>query len=182
MPCRILIQATTTDKKRKGRIKIARDEPAVWGKKEVPPDYAYLRITDADAAEMKEFSGPWLKTFQRGDVKNPDDSRRVTIEINSKITDEFGDSKGLDPVMQTYLKAEWAATDVSYDARTGVFDMPEKTDMVVLDADLIDKFLMKLGSRYLLPEADVDTALLDSDGVLELTKAQFLSKVIDRTA
>lgn len=185
MPCQLLIAATTHRKQTKGEILRVRDEPVGVSKKQVPPNYINVGITNASAAQVQEFMEVWKTNFQHSTVTNPDLSQQVTVSISQKILDIFGAVRGLKLTLKTYLEDEWSATIISWSPTVNqmVFDVPASTDLAELKRDILDKFEQQLGRRWLFASADVDTVLAPPfDGFIELTKAQVQARVIDRLA
>lgn len=181
MPCQILIAATTHRKQVKGQMIVVRDEPVIWGGKEVPPAYVVLRISNTTAKKVIQFLAGWGTNFEHGVTTNPDLSRQITVSISQKILDIFGAVRGLKLSLKEYLENEWEATVISWSptVRTMVFDVPAGTDLAALEADLLDKYEEHMGPRWLFSEADVDTALA-AGGFIELNKAQAEARIIDR--
>ncbi len=183
MPCQVLIAATTHRKQIKGQMHAARNLPVTWGTQEVPPAYVILEISNASADQVKPFITPWKTDFQYSTITNPDNSIQITASISQNWLDTFGAIHGFKLTMKNYLIDEWAATIIDWDPLTStvIFDVPEGTDLPELKRDVIDKFEEQIGPRWLFAEADVDIAL-GLGGTVELTKAQALSKIIDRAA
>ena len=181
MPCQVLISATTHRKQTKGQMFAVRDEPTEWGGAEGPPKYVILRISNASADQVIEFLVPWKTEFQHSVFTNPDLSKQVTVSVSQKFLDVFGVVHGFKLGIKTYLEDFWTATIVFWDAdsNTLVFNVPADTDLAKLKSDMLDIFEEQLGPRWLFAESDVDIAL-GLGGTVELTKAQAISKIIDR--
>ncbi len=181
MPCQVLIAATTHRKQTKGQMFAVRDEPVTWGGSEGPPKYVILRISNASADQVIAFLVRWKTEFQHSVATNPDLSKQITVTVSQKIIDIFGAIHGFKIQIKEHLEDEWGATIVFWDANSNtiVFNVPEVTDLAELKSNLLDIFEEQLGPRWLFSEADVDTAL-SQGGTVELTKAQALSKIIDR--
>ena len=182
MPCEILVRATNhpNGKWLKGFPVVVKDDPVVWGGQEGPPNYVKVRITDASAQEVENFLANWRNVIEHEIVAENDLGYRIRLSMSVRIAQVFPE-RGMRQEIRNYLESTWGALLVSSDANSATFDIPKPVDLQAVRRDLIDKFEEQIDPvRYMFSSADVDLALAQL-GVISITRAQAMNRIIDRT-
>lgn len=193
MPCEILIAAEDKNHSKKGYPKQVKDVPAsppVWGKKEGPPGYVILRITDARKDQVEHFLEQWHKTFVYEIVNENDQGYRIKVTVDPALVSVSNVNKTIRANLKTYIQNVFGAVIHSYDDYEVVVDVPKpitskpgtEWEMVLtlqeLKEDIHDKFAEVIDHRfYYFEGTDVDYALTEPGGIVEKTKAQVLDMV-----
>lgn len=190
MPCEILIAAKDLNHSKRGYPKNVKDIPCVWGKKECPPGYVILRITDASADQVEHFMQQWLKMFSYQIVNENEQGYRIRITVDPALISASNINKELRAELKDDIQTTYAASIYSYDGYEAVVDVPKpivadagkKTERVLtlqeLKAEIHDKFAEVIDHRFHYFDSNaVDYALLQPSGIVERTKVQALAMV-----
>ena len=182
MLAEILVHALTHDPFLKGSICLIKDSPAVWGRMEAPPDFILVKISDATAAQVVNFTENYKNEIEYTLLNSNELGRRYSLSVNPKILELEGEEAGLKQEIRDLLVDDYAATIVSYTpaTATAIVDIPN-TDWAALKANLKDIFEQHYIDRYVFSESDVDLALANG-GIVTITKTAALARIMDRLA
>lgn len=181
MACEILIAAKDLNHSSKGYPKNVKDIPCVWGKKECPPGYVILRITDASASQVEHFLQQWHKKFAYTIINENEAGYRIKVEVDPALVSASGMNKEVRADMKYYIRNTWDAVIVAYDDFSVFVDIPKVDgvlDLQEVKDDIHDKFAEVIDHRfYYFDSGDVDNALTKPGGIVERTKAQVLTMI-----
>lgn len=187
MPVEILIHAFDHGKAKKGTPQTIKDDSDLsaspWGAREGLPNFVILRISDATKPDVVNYLSNWKREISFSMINSNAEGRRYELSINPKIISEFGMANGIKAEFRSYLEERYAAQVVYWDQSAGVarIDIPN-TDWPALLIDVKEKFEQELSNRrYHFDPSDVDIVVA-AGGFIEQTKAQALSRIIDRLA
>ena len=176
----MLIASVASKKLLKGQLVHVQDEPASWGNMETFPAYVILTVTNSGAAPFRQFMARWKTAFRHEVTTNPDQSSQVRVTISQRITEIFGDTRGIQVAMQTRLVSVWGATIITFTPTLLVFDAPQGTNLLALQADLLDLFEEQLGPQYVFSNTDVDAAIA-AGGALSMKRSAAMARMADRS-
>lgn len=155
-----------------------------WGRREVPPDYCYIRITDLQpGAEADGYLDGGYNDYTVTHVRG--DQWRVTMK--PEVLALAGDEKGVSAKIETDLIGVFGGRKDSQHAtkpvQEKVFTFDKGATKEEIEAHMRDRHRVQfLRGRFLFPVSAVDQALLNKDGRLITTRAAILSSIIDRLA
>ena len=179
MAVEILIQAMEKGPWKKGYPIVAKDTPCEWGNLEVPPYDVILRVTDASKAQVDNYLSQWYNKLIHEIVAENEQGYRIRVSLPAKISQLFP-TKAMRQEIKGYLTDKWNIEIFSSNNDEVVFDIPKPVDLQELKDDLLDKFEEAVDVRkYHFTVEDVDTALANG-GVIEMTKAQVLNRIVNR--
>ena len=82
--------------------------------------------------------------------------------------------------LKDYIVDVWGATIFGHNAYEAIVDIPKPVNLWEVANGISDIFKVRVDTRrYYFTSADVDTAIANG-GVIELTKAQVLSRIQDK--
>lgn len=185
--CEVLIAAKNLNHSLKGFPKHARNTPVVWGRKDCPPSYVILRITDADASQVNHFFAQWYKTFSYEILNENDQGYRIRVTVDPACVSVSGTNREIRTAMKTYIVDTYGAVLFSHDGHEAVVDIPKPLEqhgvavtIPAMKADIHDKFSEYVAHRrFRFTSADVDYALAQPGGIIERTKSQVLAMIKD---
>jgi len=185
MACEVLIAAEDKNHSLKGYPKNVKDVPCVWGKKEGPPGYVILRITDATAAQVEHYLKQWHKQFTYEILAENKQGYRIKVTVDPALVSASGLNKEIRADLKNYIVESYGAQVHRYDLYEAVIDIPkpltingDPTTLQGLRDDVHDKFSEMVDSRfYYFSESDVDYALSQPGGIVERTKAQVVAMI-----
>ncbi len=120
----------------------------------------------------------WKTAFKHEVTTNPDQSSQVRVTISQRITEIFGDTHGIKSTMQARLVNMWGATVLTFTPTLLVFDVPQGTDLLALQADLLDKFEEQLGTQFVFSGVDAAVA---AGGAISQKKNVATAQMTDRS-
>jgi len=173
----ILVNAIAHRKAIKGQLIHIQDTPASWGNREGPPGYVIARVTGATKAQVENFLEKTRNVFNYSHTTALG-VHQVTVSTTVPVISLGG---GFKLKAKEYLEDVWGATFVSWTPPNGpaVFEVSDNINLQEMKDDVLDKMEEKLGPRYHFSSADVDTAIA-AGGLIQLTKAQALNRIVDR--
>ena len=185
MACEILIAAIDLNVSKKGYPLTLRDLPWTWGKAHHPPNYVFLRITDAPASQVEHFMKRWHKKFAYDIIAENDQGYRIRVKVDPALVSASNINRDVRVEMKTYIQRTFGAVIHSYEDFEAVVDVPKpimqngrEVTLAELKADIHDKFAEVFDKRHFyFSSSDVDYALTQPDGRVERTKAQVLSMI-----
>ena len=181
MPCEILVVAVAKPRiTKKGFPLVIKDTPATWGTKEALPNWIKVRITDATKTQVQKYLDSWHKDFVYSILGENDQGYRIQLQVDPSLISVSGSNASIRPKLKDYLVRDWGASIVSHTTFTATVDIPKPVDLREVKAGISDIFKERVSiCRYYFSSSDVDFAVANG-GLVELTKAQVLSRIIDR--
>jgi len=178
MPCEILIAAVgKIGITQKGYPWIIKDCPCAWGKKECPPNWVILRLTDASKAQVEHFLNEWKKQFAYQILAENELGYRIKVTVDPDFISVSGANKELRADLKDHIVTNYGASIVSYDGNEAVVDIPKPVSLLAVQADIYDIFSERVDTRmYYFSEADVDLAL-SKGGYIEMSRQQALNRI-----
>jgi len=178
MPCEILIAAVRkTGITEKGYPWIIKDCPCAWGKKECPPNWVILHLTDASKTQVEHFLKEWHKYFAYQILAENELGYRIKVTVDADFISASGTNRELRADLKDHLVTVWGASIFSYDANEAVVDIPKPVSLLAVQADIYDIFSERVDTRfYYFSEPDVDLAL-SQGGYIEMTRQQALNRI-----
>lgn len=177
MPCQVLIAATSKNHFKRGYPITIKNPPYVWGRKERPPLYVYLTITDATKAQVEKYLARWNTKFDYEILNETSQLYRIKITVDKKLISKSGLNKDIKFGLKQYMILNWGVSLVSHNNFQVIFDIAKPVNLQKVKEEINDKFDEMVDSRvYYFTNADVDLALANG-GIIELTKQQVLSRI-----
>ena len=140
-----------------------------------------VEITDATIAQALHYVKGWYNTFEYTieDVVGASiPTKEIVLSVNRNILTLTG--KELKQSMRLFLIQTWDADIITYDSSSVTFRMPSSTDFIKMKSELKDIFEEQVHPCiYHFTESDVDLVIAN-DGFMQITKAQALSRIVDR--
>ena len=193
---KLLIAARDLANYKRGDIVSIRGPDSGWGKREVPPDYVRINISDLTTEQhfetIKHYNKPWVVDYTREYLGNQADGRkRFLIKVDPSCISASGNTrKDMKQKFEAWFpKARldpdlvWhGCTIVSYDAQNNgvILDIPPQADMEVLQDDFRD--FMKEAfekARYKLVGGALST-IITAGGEITETKAVVKNYIRDK--
>jgi len=177
----LLISANNANTQQVGEVVDTKPDDHVWGRKEQPPNYVHLTITGAPREQVAEYIGAWNIRFQHEILSEDADNYRIRVSVDPIYISVSESGKHvLKTTMQDWVQSNYNGMVVSFASDSMTVDIPKPVDLAEVKLNFADIFDNVLGPRrYHFSVADVNTAI-SNGGKITLTKAQALSRVIDK--
>ena len=177
----LLISANNGHTQQIGEVVDVKPDGQVWGRREQPPDYVHLTVTGATREEVAQYADGWRVEFQHEIMVDNPAGYRIKVEADPIYISASNVGKDvLKDEMQTWFENKYGASVVSFFQNSMTVDIPKPVNLVDVKREFSGRFTTVLDiRRYRFSAADVNTALANG-GSITLTKAQALSRVIDK--
>ncbi len=160
---------------------IMKETPCVWGGREGPPNWVILRITDASKIQVEHVLDTWKKSFIYTILNENEQGYRIKVEVDPLLISVSGLNKEIRSDLKTFIKDNFSGSIVNFSFEHATIDIPKPVDLADLKAQVLDLFEVRVDTRiYHFSNTDVDWALAQPDGIAEMTKAEVLSRIINK--
>jgi hypothetical protein len=152
-----------------------------WGLVTQPPNYVHLTIPDATREEVDTYLNFWNIRFQYELVSENATEYRITVSVDPIYiaASEMG-KHAMRDAMQDWAASVYEGVTVAFTSDSMTVDLPKPLDLAEVKANFADIFNTFLAPRrYHFSIVDVNAALANG-GKITLTRAQALSKVVDK--
>ena len=167
---------------KKGYPWIMKETPAVWGSKEVLPNWIKFRVTGATIIQIENYLEEWLTTYQHTIVNENISGYRIKIEVDPDVVSAAGTNKNIKTKAKSYIEDIWGGVTQDFGVDFVTFDIAKPVDLVQLKKEFADIFNDRFAARrYRFSDTLVNNAVM-AGGLLEITKAEAIADIIDEVS
>lgn len=173
MPCEVLVRATQGDTYASGEAVAVRPEGSKWGRKEQPPDYVHVTISDADEKEMLFLLSAWELKYKPSSIT----ASRIRLHVDDKCVSKSLEAADTMDVKMSNFLGKLGAKSITYAQSYVEFDLPKEWSTEDMVRAFNDRFSTPYNRRrYYIPSARI-TGALENQGRITLTKRNVMDKL-----